>query len=98
MCPDKSVTHVPGCTPDRQIAAWRAHRDKSQDLGSPEPSFTPLRGFTREPGTFTLADVPPDTQFRLVAMHDELGFAVLPVPPLRAGETVGDLVLKLAPR
>jgi RNA polymerase sigma-70 factor (ECF subfamily) len=87
-----------GSLPDRQIEAWRAYRRRTQAPGAAAPSFTPLAGRTQEPGTFALRDVPPDTQLRLVAMHDELGFVVLPVPPLRAGETVGDLELRLAPR
>ncbi|MBL8751689.1 MAG: sigma-70 family RNA polymerase sigma factor [Planctomycetes bacterium] len=83
---------------DRQIEAWRVHLGRTHSPGDAEPSFAPLRGWTREPGTFALTDVPPDVPLRLVAMHDELGFVVLKVPPLRAGEAANDLTLKLAPR
>ncbi len=83
---------------DRSLESWRRHRESTQSPNAPEPSFTPLRSYTRDAGAFTMLTVPPDVPLRLVAMHDTAGFCVLTVPPLRAGETVGNLVLKLAPR
>lgn len=83
---------------DHHLEAWRAHRGRRADPGAADPSFTPLRSWTRDEGLFALTELPPETPLRLVAMHDELGFAVLALPPLRAKESAAELVLKLAPR
>ncbi len=82
---------------DRRLEAWRTYEGRKADPGAAEPSFTPLRGWTRDGGAFALAQLPPETPLRLVARHDALGFAVLALPPLRAGEAAAELVLKLVP-
>lgn len=83
---------------DRHVAAWRARRDRSQDPGAAEPSFTALRAWTSDAGAFRMAKVPPDTSLRLVALHDDGGFVDLALPPMRSGEVVPEVVLRLQPR
>lgn len=83
---------------DAQIEAWREWRTSERDPGAREPSWIPLRGWTRKGGTFVVDNVPPGVPLRLVARHDEHGLVVVPLPSLQPGETLEHFDVRLPGR